>query len=124
MKTIDEILYKVDCKYGAPMGRCSTGTQTPPIHKKLFDCAVPLNHGYDKGGAYWGIGDPLRVRYTKDLMYVDFYRVNKNDCTYIGANVFLFTEKVITKCIDTFDKGDIRTEWSGVRLKGEYQAID
>lgn len=124
MKTIDKILCKLDCKYGVPMGRRSIGTQNPPIHKKLFDCAVPLNQGYDKGGAYWGIGDPLRVRYTKDIDYVDFYRINANDCTYIGANVFLFKEKVITKCIDIFDRNDIRTEWSGVRLKGEYQAID
>ena len=122
MKTIDKIIDKCDSRFGAPMGRRSIGK--PPIHKRVFDCAVPLSEGYDKGGAYWGHGDPLRVRYTKDLRYIDFYRVCANDCTYPGAKVFLFKEKVITKCIDVFDRGDIRTEWSGVQLKGEYQAID
>ena len=29
---------------------------------------------YDKGGAYWGIGKRLRVSYTKDLKYINFYR--------------------------------------------------
>lgn len=29
---------------------------------------------YDKGGAYWGIGSQLRVSYTKDLAYINFYR--------------------------------------------------
>ena len=122
MKTINKIITNCDCRYGAPMGRASYGEM--PIHIKLFDCAVPLSQGYDKGGAYWGLGDPLRVRYTKDLSYVEFYRVNPNDCSRIGGKVFLFKEKVITSCIDVFDRGDIRTEYSGVRLKGEYQAID
>ena len=36
---------------------------------------VPLIDGaYDKGGAYWGFPDNLRVAYTKDLSYVEFYR--------------------------------------------------
>ena len=90
MKTIDKIITKVDCKYGAPMGRHNIG-QFPPtitsgphcrifkcnnIKNKVFDCAVPmLSGGYDRGGAYWGIGRQLRVSYTKDLTYVKFYRI-------------------------------------------------
>lgn len=46
MKTIDKIITKVNCKYGA----------------------------YDKGGAYWGCPENLRVKYTKDLQYIEFYR--------------------------------------------------
>ena len=43
---------------------------------RIFDCYVPMRDGaYDKGGAYWGIGSPLRVEYTKDLSYVKFYRI-------------------------------------------------
>lgn len=122
MKTIDKIITKCDCRYGAPMGRISCGE--PPLHKKIFDSAVPLTQGYDKGGAYWGNGDPLRVRYTQDLNYVEFYRVCANDCARPGGRVFLFKERVVTVCLDTFDRGDIRTEWSGVVLKGEYQPID
>ncbi len=74
MKTINKIITKVDTKYGAPMGRCNVGEK--PEDKKVFDCAVPMyNDGvYDKGGAYWGIGNQLRVQYTKDLTYINFYR--------------------------------------------------
>lgn len=72
MRTIDKIITECDCKYGAPMGRQSVGKK--PTDKKVFDCAVPLTDGYDKGGAYWGWPNNLRVKYTKDLSYIDFYR--------------------------------------------------
>ncbi len=61
----------VDCRYGAPVGRPSRRSFTdkqgrtfqleltedaPPMH--LVRC--PLDQGgYDRGGAYWGIGPPL-----------------------------------------------------------------
>lgn len=78
MRTIDKIIDKVDCKYGAPMGRSSHGER--PQNVKIYDCRVPMysDGAYDKGGAYWGIGPELRVKYTKDLSYVEFYRVGDN----------------------------------------------
>lgn len=89
MRTIDKIITKVNGKYGAPMGRPNIGTQPITItsgpncsiikknQTKVYDCAVPMSgdSAYDKGGAYWGIGRQLRVRYTKDLSYVEFYRL-------------------------------------------------
>lgn len=42
---------KVNCKYGAPMGRSEYGT--PESKAKLFK--VVLSQGYDDGGAYWGM---------------------------------------------------------------------
>lgn len=74
MRTIDKIITNVNSAYGAPMGRLNIGTR--PKDKKVFDCFVPMaNDGaYDKGGAYWGVGRPLRVSYTKDLTYINFYR--------------------------------------------------
>lgn len=55
------------------MGRCNVGTK--PTDKKVFDCRVPmLDCYYDKGGAYWGSSPELRVSYTKDLSYIEFYR--------------------------------------------------
>jgi hypothetical protein len=78
MRTIDKIITDVSCKYGAPMGRLSFGK---PNGKKVFDRAVPMIGAYDKGGAYWGIPSnekgcgQLRVKYTKDLQYIKFYRV-------------------------------------------------
>ena len=90
MKTIDKILCKVNTQYGAPMGRSNVEPQQyiiiPTIGKNgyikqgdkiqaLFDCKVILFDGaYDKGGAYWGSPSNLRVKYTKDLSYINFYR--------------------------------------------------
>jgi hypothetical protein len=86
MKTIDKILTNCDCKYGSPMGRADiTPDNLNYIHvteknakrylkSTLFDCKVNLTQGYDKGGAYWGLPNNLRVKYTKDLTYVVFYR--------------------------------------------------
>ena len=75
MRTIDKIIFKVNTKYGAPMGRSDAG-RLPEEGTKIYDCAVPMaSGGYDKGGAYWGIGGgQLRVAYTKDLLYIHFYR--------------------------------------------------
>lgn len=85
---MDLIVPPVNVKYGAPMGRPNIGKQ--PVTRtrgragrickvdqtKVYDHYVPMSEpGYDKGGAYWGIGRPLRVRYTKDLSYVEFYRM-------------------------------------------------
>jgi hypothetical protein len=74
IRTIDKIITQVSGKYGAPMGRVNVGTR--PDDQKIYDCAVPMSgYGeYDKGGAYWGLGKQLRVSYTKDLSYIEFYR--------------------------------------------------
>lgn len=74
MKTINKIIVQVDTKRGAPMGRSNVGSR--PSDKKVFDCAVPMSSdgAYDKGCAYWGYGKQLRVSYTKDLSYIEFYR--------------------------------------------------
>lgn len=70
----NKIICEVNCKYGAPMGRGGKGTK--PTDKRIFDRKVPLIYdgAYDKGGAYWGSPDNLRVKYTSDLEYIHFYR--------------------------------------------------
>lgn len=70
--TLTKIICPVNCKYGAPMGRANVGKE--PTGKKIFDSPVKLSEGYDKGGAYWGNPSNLRVRYTKNLQYINFYR--------------------------------------------------
>jgi len=87
MRTLDKIITKVNCQFGAPMGRNNIGNQPITITSgasckilkknqiKVFDSAVPMYGAYDRGGAYWGLGKQLRVRYTKDLSYVEFYRL-------------------------------------------------
>ena len=75
--TIKEIIYKVDTSRGAPMGRPNIGTR--PTEGRIYDCKVPMyaDGAYDKGGAYWGNGKELRVSYTKDLTFVEFYRLGE-----------------------------------------------
>lgn len=86
MKSIEifnGLIGPVNCKFGAPMGR----TDNPPKFFgdldqnwdgiPYFDRIVPLDSGgYDKGGAYWGYlrNEPLRVRYSKDGQFWQFYR--------------------------------------------------
>ena len=79
----DRLVGPVNAKFGAPRGR----RDCPPdgiwdfydenwADFPYFDRIVPLDSGgYDKGGAYWGISSrPLRVRYSKDGQYWQFYR--------------------------------------------------
>lgn len=40
--------------YGAPMGR-----PTSPVSGKAHLARVRIVGGYDPGGAYWGLGEPL-----------------------------------------------------------------
>lgn len=89
MRTIDKIITKVDISRGAPMGRNNVGKQPVTVTSgpncrifkknqvKVYDCYIPMSGGYDRGGAYWGLPDNVRVRYTKDLSYIEFYRPAK-----------------------------------------------
>lgn len=54
-------LPKVDCRYGAPMGRRASYARPPSDEPLKFHLQrVPLDSGgYDSGGAYWGHGEPL-----------------------------------------------------------------
>ena len=83
---LSEIITPVNCKYGAQMGRSNVGSEPVTTtsgnngricksHQvKVYQKRVPLVNGYDQGGAYWGIGKPLHVRFTKDLTFIQFFR--------------------------------------------------
>lgn len=85
---LSEIITPVNCKFGAPIGRPNKGSQPVTITRgkncrickvdqiKVYEKRVHLVDGYDMGGAYWGIGKPLFVRFTKDLSYIEFYRAD------------------------------------------------
>lgn len=49
----------VNCTYGAPMGRTETRPTDRKAAIKTHLTRVDLYQGYDKGGAYWGNGQPL-----------------------------------------------------------------
>lgn len=71
----ERIICKVDCTYGAPMGRSNTIPDKKPT-ERIYDRRVPfINGACDAGNAYWGYPANLRVRYTRSLSYVEFYRV-------------------------------------------------
>lgn len=50
----------VSCKYGAPMGRHAGPANAQGKSQRYNLVRVPLDSGgYDRGGAYWGVGAPL-----------------------------------------------------------------
>lgn len=53
-------IHPVSCRYGAPMGRHTGPDFLDTDAGKLYLRRVHLDPGgYDRGGAYWGIGAPL-----------------------------------------------------------------
>ena len=67
---------KVSGKYGAPMGRADDEGD-PDYSGKLHLRPVPLDGGYDGGGAYWGCnsgGEYLFCLFAPDRSIVRFFR--------------------------------------------------
>lgn len=53
-------LPQLNCKYGAPLGRSGKLPADTKAPIKLHLVRVRLDSGgYDRGGAYWGLGRPL-----------------------------------------------------------------
>lgn len=49
---------QVSGRFGAPMGRSESPLGAAPRNIRLFRVRLDSG-GYDDGGAYWGIGQPL-----------------------------------------------------------------
>lgn len=71
---MNDIIYEVNSKRGAPMGRSDVGVR--PNWKPIVVRKVELVYDgvYDRGGAYWGSPNNLWVEFTMDLQYIHFYR--------------------------------------------------
>lgn len=68
----------VSSRYGAPMGRRSSGNLAPEAGP-LYLRHVRLDRGgYDPGGAYWGLGGPLYCVADQDGALV-FFRARSRD---------------------------------------------
>ena len=69
--TLSKIITKVNCRYGAPMGRPAYGHGEQP--STPFELRrIRINQGgYDDGGAYWGTGQPLYWYYAYTETTVD-----------------------------------------------------
>lgn len=61
MSTKKPVLSQVSCTYGAPMGRRNDRIPDPSSPVKIYIGLLPMSSdgAYDKGGAYWGIGQTL-----------------------------------------------------------------
>lgn len=64
---------RVNCRYGAPMGRHGDDAGTYDGSSKLYSCHGGGDGYYDRGGAYWGHSDIYAVwtRGGKWYTYVD-----------------------------------------------------
>lgn len=76
-------LPKMNCQYGAPMGRAdkpNMWTKPGPMLDESVKFSlrrVRLNSGgYDSGGAYWGIGKPLYWASNADGTAEMFFRAS------------------------------------------------
>jgi len=70
----NEIMHKI---HGAEAsrGRNNVGkVEDVPESTRIYNRRISLKDGYDKGGAYWGEGDPLYVDFTLDKSYIYFHR--------------------------------------------------
>ena len=74
-------LPEVSSRYGAPMGRPNAAPanwQADPEPRSLRLAMVPLDSGgYDSGGAYWGLGQPLYCLATRDGELLAFVRASR-----------------------------------------------
>ena len=65
----------VSSQYGAPMGRTSHGSVVPGQKVRLIQLKIDSG-GYDDGGAYWGLGQPIFMAWTEDTEYEWYIRAN------------------------------------------------
>jgi hypothetical protein len=57
----------VSGRYGAPMGRFLGPDALDTTAGRIYLRRIPINsQGYDSGGAYWGIGQPLWHAHDQD----------------------------------------------------------
>ena len=67
----------VSCARGAPMGRF-TGNPDPDADCRFYLKRVPIDSGgYDRGGAYWGLGAPLYWFCAEDGTAEGFFRLDR-----------------------------------------------
>jgi len=69
-------LSDVNCTYGAPLGRSGT-ILDPDEPGPYYLRRVPLDsQGYDRGGAYWGLGAPIWHLQSQDGGFESFFRAS------------------------------------------------
>jgi hypothetical protein len=80
-------MQKVNCQYGAPMGRRSYGLIQNCEARTVRLFRVNLDQGgYDNGGAYWGTGEPIYCA-TDDADYFETVRASNRDHAALLLNI-------------------------------------
>lgn len=82
---------KVASQHGAPMGRASYGSipECFPRTVRLFKVKID-SQGYDDGGAYWGIGEPLWCavgEHETGVFHREFIRADSREHAIIGLKI-------------------------------------
>lgn len=89
-------LPKAYSKYGADMGRREQHADNKAEPIKLRLARVPLDAGgYDSGGAYWGVGQPLYCAWDEETELQIFFRASNREAakrvareTYPNARLY------------------------------------
>lgn len=85
-----------ECKSGRP----GIGSEEDTKGKKIYQRKVAIDKkGYDKGGAYWGTGKSVYVRYTIDKSYVRFTE-EKEEKVQKRVDVAFAVYKKILRSVD------------------------
>lgn len=73
-------LPNVSSASGAPMGRRAKHGELSTADQKFTLRRIPINQGgYDSGGAYWGLGQPLYLYESEDCKVSDFIRAKDRE---------------------------------------------
>jgi len=112
-------------RYGAPMGRRSYGTvgyEFAPRSVRLFRVNLD-GGGYDDGGAYWGIGEPLYCA-TDDIGYREFIRAG---CRFDAAALLQIDPEWLARPVTLDGRYSVQLELCGystprwvTRYRGEW----
>lgn len=81
----------VDCRRGAPMGRCDRDPDpdpdAPPAPVRVKRAVMSPCGAYDDGGAYWGIGTPLYCAWSRAGLRRYFRAPNRAAALTIASNL-------------------------------------
>lgn len=100
----------VNSRYGAPLGRRSTPSNRPEeaASVRLFRVRIDAQ-GYDDGGAYWGLGEPLWCC-TDDGGYQEFIRAGNR---FHAAAILGLHPAVVKVKITLPSSYQIAPQWRG-----------
>lgn len=123
-------LTAVNTDYGAPMGRREYGLGHLLFRSPLYYAEVPLDDGYDAGGAYWGHGDPLFVVFAEVPEVCAFFRSPSLAAFLETYKADYPRSEIIPSESDTYALWadamgyDIVSHFDGYQWKARFEAVE